>query len=78
MKLREVSVSMPLGATVARAVGAQGVTLRLAGRNLYTWTDYSGLDPEINLFAENTVARGVDFANTPLPRQFVASLNFNY
>jgi outer membrane receptor protein involved in Fe transport len=78
VKLREVAVSLPLGRSLARAVGARGVSLRLAGRNLYTWTDYTGLDPEINLFAENTVARGVDFANTPLPRTFVANLTFNY
>ena len=28
--------------------GFNGATLTLAGRNLHTWTKYTGLDPEIN------------------------------
>jgi hypothetical protein len=32
----------------------------------------------VNLFSAQTVARGVDFATTPLPRQFVAGATFNF
>jgi TonB-linked SusC/RagA family outer membrane protein len=42
-KLREVNVTYRLGAL--RGVGGDW-TLGLVGRNLYTWTKYSGLDPE--------------------------------
>ena len=78
VKLREVAVSIPLGESLASRIGARGATIRLAGRNLHTWTDYSGLDPEVNLFSESTVARGVDFATLPLPRTFSAGLNINF
>jgi hypothetical protein len=50
----------------------------VAARNLHTWTSYSGLDPEINLFAASTVSRGVDFATTPIPRTVTVSLDFNF
>jgi hypothetical protein len=36
------------------------------------------LDPEVNLFSAQTVARGVDFATIPLPRTFVANLTFTF
>lgn len=76
VKLRELSLSYRFeDPWVQRYVGAQTLTVRAAGRNLYTWTDYSGLDPEVNLFSANTVARGVDFATTPVPRSFVLSFN---
>ncbi len=78
VKLREVSASYRFTQPWVASFGARGLTVRLAGRNLYTWTDYSGLDPEINLFGFNTVARGVDFANAPIPRTVSASLTFEF
>ncbi len=42
-KLREVNLTYKLGAV--RGVGGDW-TLGVVGRNLYTWTKYSGLDPE--------------------------------
>ncbi len=78
VKLREVSASYRFTQPWVANFGAAGLTVRVAGRNLYTWTDYSGLDPEINLFGFNTVARGVDFANAPIPRAYSASLTFEF
>lgn len=46
MKLRELSVSYHLG-TFGREVGDW--TVSLIGRNLKTWTDYSGFDPEVGI-----------------------------
>lgn len=78
IKLREVAVSKRFEGPWLGRVGAESMTLRLAGRNLHTWTDYRGLDPEVNLFSAQTVARGVDFATIPLPRTFVANLTFTF
>jgi outer membrane receptor protein involved in Fe transport len=78
VKLREVAVRFRFDQPWVRKLGAETLDLRLAGRNLVTWTRYGGLDPEINLFTANTVARGVDFANTPLPRTFTASVTVSF
>jgi TonB-linked SusC/RagA family outer membrane protein len=78
VKLREIALSYSFAQPWVQRFGASSIDLRIAGRNLYTWTDYSGLDPEINLFANNTVARGVDFAVTPIPRQFILGATFNF
>ena len=50
----------------------------LAGRNLYTWTDYTGIDPEVNLFSANTVARGVEFGTSPIPRMYSFGITLNF
>lgn len=78
VKLREIAVQLKLAPSLANMLGARDATLRFAGRNLATWTDYSGLDPEVNLFSASTVQRGVDFATTPLPRQFSIGLSLNF
>ncbi len=78
VKLREIALRFRFDQRWVRKLGGEALDLRLAGRNLITWTSYRGLDPEINLFTENTVARGVDFANTPLPRSFTAGITLNF
>lgn len=78
IKLREASLRYRMEAPWVRRTGAQSLDLRVAGRNLHTWTDYSGVDPEVNLFGGSTVARGVDFVTTPIPRQVSVGLTVNF
>jgi len=78
VKLREVALRIRFDQPWVRRFGAETIDLRVAGRNLVTWTDYRGLDPEINLFTSNTVARGVDFANTPNPRTFTLRVQLQF
>jgi TonB-dependent starch-binding outer membrane protein SusC len=78
IKLRELSASYTINAPFVRRLGAQNMRISLSGRNLLTFTDYRGLDPELNLFSANTVAQGVDFSNTPLARTFVFGVNFGF
>jgi hypothetical protein len=68
VKLREVSLAYQLPGTLVDRIGLSALTVELGGRNLVTWTDYTGYDPETNMFGTSTVARGTDFANYPNPR----------
>ena len=77
-KLRELSATYHFGPGVASHIGASGMDLSLIGRNLYTWTKYRGYDPEVNLFGQNTVERGNDFAAYPIPRTFGLSVRLTY
>ena len=51
VKLRELSVNYDLGVRTLDRVGlskyAQSVKIALIGRNLHTWTNYTGFDPEV-------------------------------
>jgi TonB-linked SusC/RagA family outer membrane protein len=78
VKLREVSLQYNIDQPWVRRFGVSDMAVRVAGRNLHTWTDYSGLDPEVNLFSASTVARGVEFATTPIPRTISLALDFNF
>jgi hypothetical protein len=48
VRLREVALTLSAPARWTRRFGAAGVDLTLGGRNLAIWTDYPGLDPEVN------------------------------
>ena len=88
IKLREVSASYTLDWAPLRRLFQEGVDLTLSGRNLWVWTDYSGYDPEINLFGTNagglgsvqtTAAdRGFDFGGYPIPRTYSITARFTY
>jgi hypothetical protein len=78
VKLREVSMTYSLGSRFANLFRAQGAQISLIGRNLHTWTQYTGWDPETNAGAQRTLVRGFSFATTPIPRSIGVSINANY
>jgi hypothetical protein len=73
-KLREVSVSLELPRTWT---GATAAKLTLFGRNLYTWTSYRGLDPELIADDRNGIA-AVDMSRQPPLRTFTARLDLSW
>lgn len=78
VKLREIGVSYNMNAPwVRNFFGFQSVDLRVAGRNLALWTDYSGIDPETNLEGSLGIGRGQDYFNSPQNRSIVISVGFN-
>jgi TonB-dependent starch-binding outer membrane protein SusC len=78
VKLREVSLAYNVPDAFASRLGMGSLTLEVAGRNLLTFTDYTGYDPETNMFGTSTVARGTDFANYPNPRTFSFGLRAGF
>jgi hypothetical protein len=71
VKLRELSVSYQLSGRLLGTIsrfGAKGATLSLIGRNLLTFSDYSGYDPEVG----NTLVR-LDSFDYPRYRTFSGS-----
>jgi TonB-linked SusC/RagA family outer membrane protein len=78
VKLRELSLGYTFDTDwVRRAVGLTSIDLRVAGRNLKTWTDYTGYDPETNLGGAIQNTRGMDYFNMPQTRSFVFTVNLN-
>lgn len=77
VKLRELSVTFLAPEEWAAKIRATGLSLTLSGRNLATWTEYSGLDPEINNSGQTNFSTA-EFLTQPQVRYFVVRLNLNY
>ena len=73
VKLRDVSIRYALGG-VNRFLGFDRAEFSFTGRNLVTWTDYTGMDPESNLSGQNN-GRGLEYFNTPRIRSYVFQIN---
>jgi hypothetical protein len=77
VKLREISIAYTLNQPwVRRTLGLSSLDLRLSGRNLHTWTDFRGIDPETNLDGAGLV-QGVDWFNNPQSRSIVITVGLN-
>ncbi len=74
VKLRDISVSYTFDQDWVRKIGgASRIEVSAAGRNLKTWTDYTGIDPESNLTGQSA-GRGLEYFNNPQTRSFVLSV----
>ncbi len=81
LKLREISLSFSTPRKLAAALRARAATITLAGRNLATWTGYSGGDPESGSYG--TVVPGrprtiADDGALPVPRSWTLRLQLAY
>jgi hypothetical protein len=79
IKLREITLGYTFDSQwINQRLGFTSIDLRVAGRNLKTWTDYTGLDPEISGVGGNiNRVNGYDYFNLPLTRSFVISVGLN-
>lgn len=80
-KLRELTLAYDLGESFAHKVlGNRATDLRLevSGHNLYTWTNYTGLDPEVSNFGNAAIGRTQDVTPYPSSRQYFLSLNATF
>lgn len=75
VKLREVALSYELP-SFARFIKSSSISL--VGRNLISWDDYDGYDPETNAGGNSSVLRGIDFGNVPIPRTFQLSFRASF
>lgn len=77
-RLREVSLAYTFNQEWVRKIGFRSIDLRVSGRNLKLWTDYTGFDPETTLGGSLVANRGIDWFVNPLPRAWVISTSFTY
>ena len=75
VKLREVSLAYTFYKPFNNI---DNIRLSAVGRNLVSWDDYSGWDPEINSAGQSNGVRGFDFAGVPIPRTFQFGVNVSF
>jgi TonB-dependent starch-binding outer membrane protein SusC len=77
VKLREVTLAYEVPERLIRTAfrgRANSVRLELSGRNLKTWTKYTGLDPEVSNFGNQPLGRFQDVTPYPPSRTYFFSI----
>jgi len=73
--LKDVTLSYTMPQQLVEKIGVQGLTVYASGRNLYTWTNWLGWDPEAR-----DITRGStnDAINYPMVRTYVLGINLSF
>jgi TonB-linked SusC/RagA family outer membrane protein len=74
VKLREVSLAYAFG----NFKKIKDITLSVSGRNLISWDNYKGYDPEVNSGGQSNILRGIDFGSVPIPKTFSVGLSAKF
>jgi len=80
LKLREVTLSIELPSTMVSRFGrgVRSADISFSGRNLWTHTNYTGMDPEVSNFGNQPIGRNIDVAPFPPSRSFWFSVNLGF
>lgn len=80
IKLRELTARYVLpDALVTRFPGVSYATLAVGGRNLVTWTDYPGVDPEVDVSSgQDSFGNTGNYGELDPARVFFARLTINF
>ncbi len=84
IRLKNISLGYTLNdSNLLKTIGGESLRFYISGQNVFTITDYSGIDPEISSGrgfdgSFNDAAAGIDAGAYPLPRTFTLGLNFKF
>ena len=78
IRLKNITIGYTLPQSVLRRFRLNTLRIYASSQNVFTWTDYSGYDPEIGSFNQNPLISGVDNGRYPISRSFTFGLNMNF
>ncbi len=80
VKLRELTMNVELPTSLAESLklGARRLRVGAAARNVFMWTKYSGLDPEVANFGAAAVRNNLDIAPYPPSRAFFFNVEVGF
>jgi TonB-linked SusC/RagA family outer membrane protein len=82
LRVRNVQLGYTLPEAISRRVGMSRSRVYVAAQNLFTFTEYSGYDPEMGSRVSNgrgnALQTGVDFGRYPVSRMFTGGINFQF
>lgn len=74
LRLKNVKLSYKFSQERIYYLRLHSLEVYLAGKNLLTFTHYSGMDPEVNYNTFNPIVFGTDFFTSPQPRSLLFGL----
>ena len=78
LRIQNVTFGYTLPPRFSEEIGMTKLKLYVSAQNLYTFTNYSGYDPEVGAYNQNTLLLGVDNGRYPSPRTFTLGVNVEF
>jgi TonB-linked SusC/RagA family outer membrane protein len=75
-RFNEMTISLTMPPSLARALHAQNASVAILGRNLKVWSHYRGVDPDVNSTPNGNAV--VDAGNVPQPREWYLRVRLGF
>ena len=77
LRLQNISLGWTMPSKWFSKTGIKKLRIYVQGNNLFTFTNYSGYNPEVSKNTANALRPGEDYCSYPLARTFSVGVNFN-
>jgi TonB-linked SusC/RagA family outer membrane protein len=78
LRIKSVVLGYTLPKSILDRVRMSNLRIYASAQNLFTFTDYSGLDPEVNTFSGSNTSLGTDFLTFPQARTITFGVNIGF
>lgn len=78
LRIQNISLSYTVPQKFSRLARIEKLRVYITGQNLFTLTNYSGYDPEIGSFNQNSRMQNIDMGRYPTPRMVSFGLDIEF
>ena len=78
LRLQNLSLGYSFPSQLLKKAKMGGLRVFVQGSNLFTWTNYTGYNPEVNKNSSDALRPGEDYCSYPLSRTFTVGLNIKF
>ncbi len=78
LRLNNVTIGYTLPKAWVNKLFLKNVRIYVTGYNLYCFTKYTGIDPEVDCCTSTPMTPGIDYAAYPKSRSFVGGINITF
>ena len=78
LRFKTITLSYDLPESIINKLGITSLKIYGTGENIFTITDYSGFDPEVNAFGGSNTVQGIDFGTYPQTRNLIFGINATF
>lgn len=78
MRVKAMTLAYNFTPKLIEKIRANKLSVYVTGQNLFTFTNYSGFDPEVNAFGKSATELGIDYGTYPQSRTIIFGLNLEF
>jgi len=78
LRIKNVTLGYTLPKDLLKKLWLKSARIYVSGQNLYTFTTYTGMDPEVNYYSTDNIIMGTDFFTYPQSRTILVGLNIGF
>lgn len=78
LRVKNVNLTYDFSRSLARKFFMEALSVYVSVQNIYTFTNYTGYDPEVSRFSNNNLSMGADYGSYPMAKSFEFGARINF